>query len=430
MKTFGGDTLAERYEQTLSRIEQIKQAGYTVKIKWECKFDEAKIVEQKPELSVHPIVKHAPLITRDALYGGRTEAMRLHYKIREGKESVQYCDVTSLYPYICKYFKFPIGHPTIHVGDVCADKEACLKMDGLMKCTILPPRDLYHPVLPFRHNKKLLFCLCRSCVLEHNTTGECHHFSDVERCLEGTWVIDEVRLAVNKGYKILEIQEVYQYDVTQYDPHTGAGGLFVEYINTFLKLKQEASGYPDWVQTPDHEDLYIRQFYQSEGIQLDKDSIRYNAAKRGLAKLCLNSMWGKLTERSNRPQTKLISEPHELYKFLVTPGIEVLNMMFASDEVVWISWQFASEERVASLRHTNEVIGAFVTAGARIHLYSYLDRLQDKAIYCDTDSALYIQPADEPALVETGDNFGKMTSESKPNEIISEVVCAGPKNYA
>jgi len=46
--------------------------------------------------------------TRDALYGGRTEAMRLHYKIKESEESVQYCDIMSLYPYICKYFKFPI----------------------------------------------------------------------------------------------------------------------------------------------------------------------------------------------------------------------------------------------------------------------------------------------------------------------------------
>jgi hypothetical protein len=85
------------------------------------------------------------------------------------------------------------------------------------------------------------------------------------------------------GYKILEIQEVYQYEVTRYDPDTGEGGLFVDYINTFLKLKAEASGYPSWVRTPDDEDLYIRQFYQSGGIRLDKDSFRYNAAKRGLA---------------------------------------------------------------------------------------------------------------------------------------------------
>jgi len=59
-----------------------------------------------------------------------------------------------------------------------------------------------------------------------------------------------------------------------------------------------------------------------------------------------------------------------------------------------------------------------------------MDRLQDKAIYCDTDSVLYIQPAGEPALVKTGDNLGEMTSKLKANEIISEVVCAGPKNYA
>ena len=98
VKTVSGETLAGRYEQTLSRIEQIKRAGYQAKIQWECKFDEAKLVEQKPELLVRPIVKHASLITRDAVYGGRTEAMRLHYKIREGEESIQYCDTMSLYP--------------------------------------------------------------------------------------------------------------------------------------------------------------------------------------------------------------------------------------------------------------------------------------------------------------------------------------------
>jgi hypothetical protein len=107
-------------------------------------------------------------------------------------------------------------------------------------------------------------------------------------------------------------------------------------------------------------------------------------------------MWGKLTERRNRTQTRLILEPHKLYRFLVTPGIEVVNMMFASDDVVWVSWQFSSEEHVSSLRHTIEVIGAFVTAGARIYIYSYLNRLQDKAIYCDTDSCVYVQPNEGP----------------------------------
>jgi len=102
-------------------------------------------------------------------------------------------------------------------------------------------------------------------------------------------------------------------------------------------------------------------------------------------------MWGKLTERSNRTQTKPISEPAELYRFLVTPGVEVQNM-FASNDVVWISWQNSADERVRSLRHTNEVIGAYVTAGARINLYGFLDKLREKAIYTYTDSFIFIQP--------------------------------------
>ena len=34
---------------------------------------------------------------------------------------MQYVDVMSLYLYICKYLKFPVGHPILHVGDVCKD---------------------------------------------------------------------------------------------------------------------------------------------------------------------------------------------------------------------------------------------------------------------------------------------------------------------
>jgi hypothetical protein len=77
----------------------------------------------------------------------------------------------SLYPYIRKCFKFPTRHPVIHVGDTCKNIDAFLQMEGLIKRTVVPPADLYHRVLPFRCNKKLLFCLCMMCVLEHNMRG-------------------------------------------------------------------------------------------------------------------------------------------------------------------------------------------------------------------------------------------------------------------
>ena len=34
---------------------------------------------------------------------------------------------------------------------------------------------------------------------------------------------------MQKGYNLLDVYEVYEYAVTQYDPQTGQGGLFVEY---------------------------------------------------------------------------------------------------------------------------------------------------------------------------------------------------------
>ena len=54
-------------------------------------------------------------------------------------------------------------------------------------------------------------------------------------------------------YKILEIYEVYLYQVTKYSRETKFGGLFVNDMNTLLKLKSVASGYPTWVRNPEDE---------------------------------------------------------------------------------------------------------------------------------------------------------------------------------
>jgi hypothetical protein len=96
--------------------------------------------------------------------------------------------------------------------------------------------------------------------------------------------------------------------------------------------------------------------------------------------------------------------------------------------VVWLSWKVTAEENVPNLPHTNEVIGAY--AGARIHLYGFLDRLQEKVIYCDTDSVIFIQPSGEPWPIATRDKLGDMQSELKPSEFVVEFVSGGQKYYA
>jgi hypothetical protein len=78
---------------------------------------------------------------------------------------------------------------------------------------------------------------------------------------------------------VLQVLEVYEYQVTQFDPSTGEGGLFAKYIDTFVKLKAEASGYPSWVTCPEDENCYVASFKAKEGIDLDKACIKLNAAK-------------------------------------------------------------------------------------------------------------------------------------------------------
>jgi len=78
----------------------------------------------------------------------------------------------------------------------------------------------------------------------------------------------------------------------------------------------------------------------------------------------------------------------------------------------------------------NGVIDTYAIAGARIHLYRYLDQLQEKAIYCDTDSVIHIQFRDEPKLIEIVDKLGDNTSELRPTEYVPKFVSLGPKYYA
>jgi len=131
-----------------------------------------------------------------------------------------------------------------------------------------------------------------------------------------------------------------------------------------------------------------------------------------------------------RTQTRLISDSQDLYRSLATPGIEVATLLFAGDSVCWIAWRHADESHAQTLRHTNDVIPSYVTAGGRMNLYTYYHTLQKRALYTDTDSVLYIQPRDGAAMVKTGDCLVDMMSEIKSCEYIYEFVSGGPKNYA
>ena len=112
-----------------------------------------------------------------------------------------------------------------------------------MCCTILPPTDLLHPVLPYRCSQKVTFPLCDACVSQYidapllgKNVDDCRHI-DAQRALTGTWCTPKLAVVLKKGYRLLHIHQIYHFPDRQV-------GLFAEDIDTWLKLKEEASGYP------------------------------------------------------------------------------------------------------------------------------------------------------------------------------------------
>ena len=106
------------------------------------------------------------------------------------------------------------------------------------------------------------------------------------------------------------------------------------------------------------------------------------------------------------------------------------SLLFAGDSVCWISWRHADEADATLLRHTNDVIASFVTAGENEILHVSRQSADKCALRRHRQRFIYIQPRDGTAMVNSGDCLGDLKSELKPCEYISEFVSGGPKNYA
>ncbi|KAG8235576.1 hypothetical protein J437_LFUL013126 [Ladona fulva] len=423
------ETMNMRHEATLKKSSLLREGGYEVVEMWECGFD--TMIRDNPGLARfiegNPLSTEPPINPRDAFFGGRTNCVRLHHKADiEGGEVIRYLDVCSLYPYVNKYRKYPIGHPKIFIGEDCPVLE---ETEGLVKCTVLPPTDIYHPVLPVKINNKLMFPLCRTCASEENQ-GECRH-TEGERAITGTWVSDEVKVAVREGYRVTRIHEVWQYATSVYNSITGEGGLFSSYINCFLKIKQEASGYPSWCNNPESRKNYIKSFFDRERISLDEGAIKHNPGMRQLAKLMLNSFWGRFGMRENLPRCSILRSHEELVSLATDPNVELSRVIPVSEDVIFACWN-AHEDSMKALPSANILVACYTTCHARLVLYEYLRKLDRRVLYFDTDSVIFTERPGEwsPSV---GDYLGDMTDEAKQfgtDCFIDEFVSGGPKNYA
>ncbi|XP_035677014.1 uncharacterized protein LOC118416064 [Branchiostoma floridae] len=421
----------ELYAQTKRKGELIRQKFNYVEM-WEHDFIKVKTTDDYIAYLQNQPANHSTVTAsekagvsflnpRDAFFGGRTNAVRLYAKadLKAGV-TIKYVDVISLYPFVNKYCEYPLGHPDVIVSGFASIDTYF----GVAKCKVLPPRGLYHPVLPYRVGEKLMFPLCHTCAM--NEQRECNH-TDEERSLLGTWVTLELTVAMEMGYRVVEIYEVHHFP-------NKSDTLFREYIDKFLKIKQESSGWPEWVTSApaeeklEKENEYLRKYEENEGIRLDRDDIKKNQGRRSLAKLCLNSFWGKFGQRDNFSKTEYVTSPARLYELAGSKTIDLKSLHVVNDEIAEVQYAH-QKDFIPEPPNTNVYIAAFTTAHARLKLYGLLKKLGESVLYFDTDSIIYL--CDGKNTLPVGDYLGDLTDELEDNGgHIVEFCSAGPKNYA
>ena len=413
-------TLAELYEATQAKLQRLRAAGFQVVVQWECTWKQQ--IESTPSLSsfLSSLTSTPPLQPRDAFFGGRTGAVALYHKADvDLGEKIFYVDVTSLYPWVNKTARYPLGHPEIHYEPEDQELDHYF---GIALVTILPPRQLYHPVLPVRHGGKLTFPLCLACVKEEQSkplferSATCHH-TDQQRQLQGTWCTPELKEARARGYILIRIHEVWHFTNSE-------EGLFADYVNTWLKIKQESAGWPSWCQTDDQKQEYKRLYKENEGIELQ--NVQKNPGRKQVAKLMLNSFWGKFGERTNKSKVLQLKQPHELFNILTDGANHVQSLRICNDDILEVVYKQTDANDQPNPK-TNIFIAAFTTCWARLKLYSHLHRLQKQVLYYDTDSVIYAWRPDQH-FIPTGDFLGEMTDELD-GDTIEEFVSGGAKNY-
>ena len=416
-------TFQEVHEATLKKEAILRAEGYTVQSIWECEWKKLKeqCVAVREFMRTYEIV--TPLNPRHAFFGGRTNAVQLYHQVDSANgEVIEYVDVTSLYPWVNATCKYPLKHPEIITNPTDHDIHQYF---GVAKVDVLPPRQLFHPVLPHRQGGKLTFPLCSKCVQEEmekpflERSAKCGH-SDAERMLRGTWCTPELIKAVEKGYVIVKIHEVWHFPNTE-------EGLFRDYVKQWLKIKQESSGYPAWADTEDKKRGYREDYLHAQGILLEDEFLVKNPGRKATAKLMLNSFWGKFGENLDKSSVEAVTAPAGLFSLINDNTHTVQNIRICNADLLEVVIKEDSDNIMDNGKR-NIFIAAFTTCHARLKLYSYLEQLGEQVLYFDTDSVIYKRKPGQVAI-PLGDYLGEMTNELDNGDHIVEFVSGGPKNY-
>lgn len=384
------------------------QRQYKIVSIWEHDFENARF--SPTDVTLYSLMK-----PEDAFYGGRTEVFQLYAHAEKCDSEIQYYDVTSLYPSVYAHHPLPIGIPLHLLGDKIDHHRfhptSSNRYFGFARIHIIPNKSDLLGLLPQRDKE----------------TGRLF-FPVVP--MDGCWGTEEIYLAMQNGYLVTCVYELYHWEKEEYSDQHLRG-----YVGYFLRMKQEAEGWKKLGASSndpsEEEKLQVMDNLYIQNGSLGKirpEKVQLNAVKRQLAKLYLNALWGKFAQKSSKIQHTTVYGTQQFLEVWHDKKIQQSSCMFReiSPGVYKVSYNL-KEEFIAPVRHGNVFIAAKVTETARCVLHKQMLCIgPERIIYCDTDSIIFLWDRIQQL---TGVGLGKWTNEY-PNQEIIQVYALAPKLYS
>lgn len=375
------------------------------------------IDKHMPPKSLAYLTEEEEKFARRALHGGRTDVRKMYMKwtdedVASGRYGV-YQDVQSLYPTVQFYKPMPVGKPEIikfGPHDCPPSMDEVKSWFGFVECDLSVEQESFHPVVVAKDESGKLVA----------------DLKDKKRIVLTT---PELNAALNQGYVITKVYEVHVYKQST--------DLFKSYIRTFLKLKIESSGMPKHITNDSQWNSFYSYHKNQLGVDLDRSNMIKNPGRKQLAKLMLNSLWGKFAERPHNSAYIATDVPEELLALEAKWDSGKIDITYrhayGDGKYVLVYKNLNAKARTVGesegyVQKTNVAAASFVTAWGALTLWEEMEKLGQRVLYHDTDSIIY-ERSITSYNIPLGQYLGEWEDECGGLPIV-EFISIGPKTYA
>jgi hypothetical protein len=335
---------------------------------------------------------------RKALRGGRTEIRKVHHLVSEEEWNrgirIRYQDICSQYPYQQVEEDFPVGLPTIYTWDdryvPCVEhqndpqakcdcrrrledkfcrvskqidqwtvedilrKDDQKKFFGIVCATVIPPKDMYHPILvAFDEglNKSVASC---------------------EQIDEGVFTSVEFVTALRHGYTLVKL---HRYDEYNRKPSLWRDIILDLFLEKMVNSKKEPGLEEKEKLIEDYEELFGEDF----GDKIRKTFVEKrwgkNPAKKQTAKIMMNSAWGKHAQRPIMTEAKIFDFEEDeraildFFENCVAKKYEYQDGTYLNEKQIMYKYMVSGPDTKPDLHKGYLPAALFVPAYGRLHLW-------------------------------------------------------------